>query len=86
VLLAYAKAYFGAQSALDEFVDGKHFADSEDLGDFAEAMRTILTFGPNPRSFRPTPIYPTRSEADYMGYPEAAVVSETGEEDKWVRD
>jgi hypothetical protein len=78
VLHAYAKWYYTVAKACSEFNDSLEFTISEDLGDWTESWGTMLTFGPNPRSFDP-PIYPTREEADYMGRHEAIALDDTKE-------
>jgi hypothetical protein len=74
----YAEWYHACAAADTRLQESASFKFSEDLGDFAESMITLRTFGPNPRSFDP-PIYPTRGEADYMGHPEAIVINEDKE-------
>jgi len=75
IRLAYAKWYYAVTEATREFNDSLEFSISEDLGDWTESWGTMLTFGPNPRGFDP-PIYPTRSEANYMGHDNALVLKE----------
>lgn len=48
---AYARWWFSVEEVLDGFVKTPEFQHSEDLGDFAEAINTMFTFGPNPRMF-----------------------------------
>jgi hypothetical protein len=57
VQIAYARWYYACAEADIAYTNSEEFKASEDLGDFAEAMSTMRTFGPNPRSFDP-PIYP----------------------------
>ena len=78
VCLAYAKWYHAVSAATSEFNDSLEFTISEDLGDWTESWGTMLTFGPNPRSFDP-PIYHTREEAAYMGRHTAIALDEVKE-------
>ena len=78
VQIAYARWYFGVSEACQEFNNSEEFRHSEDFGDFSESISTLMSFGPNPRMFDP-PIYPTRSEATYMGHPNASVLVEDKE-------
>lgn len=50
---AYTVWYDKVAEACEEFVRVCDADESggEDLGDFADALGTLLTFGPNPRSF-----------------------------------
>ena len=78
VQIAYARWYFAVSEVSREFNESEEFKHSEDFGDFSESIGTLMSFGPNPRRFDP-PIYPTRSEATRMGYPEADVLVEDKE-------
>lgn len=48
---AYARWWFSVEEVIGKFTQTPEFVVSEDLGDFAEALNTVFTFGPNPRSF-----------------------------------
>jgi hypothetical protein len=82
VQYAYARWYYGVTEPCHTFQQSAEFRHSEDFGDFAESITTLMTFGPNPRQFDP-PIYPTRSEATRMGHYNADVLIEDriGEDD-----
>jgi hypothetical protein len=54
---AYARWWHTCEVADAEYQDSEAFKDAEDLGDFAEAMATLRSFGPNPRTFPEHP-YP----------------------------
>lgn len=57
---AYARWWYAAGQADNEFTDFLNSCssdDGEDLLDFAESLISLRTFGPNPRAFDP-PIRP----------------------------
>jgi hypothetical protein len=57
VQLAYATWYYKTLQAWMDYNNTIEFQRSEDFGDAAEAMGTLLTFCPSPRRFEP-PITP----------------------------
>jgi len=57
VQMEYARWWFECGDLDMAYQNSDGFRDSEDLGDFAEAMITMRGFGPNPRGFDP-PITP----------------------------
>jgi hypothetical protein len=48
---AYARWWFSVEAVIDKFSQTEEFQHSEDLGDWAEALGTVFTFGPNAEVF-----------------------------------
>jgi len=75
VQVAYARWWYGVSELCNQFTAGEAFKHSEDFGDFAESIGTLMTFAPNPRRFDP-PIIPTREEKNRMGHPDNTIILE----------
>lgn len=51
----YARWWFACEAADTAFTQLPESRDAEDLGDFVDAMSTMRSFGPNPRTFPESP-------------------------------